>query len=60
MEKYDDNEDWSALSPEEKNRRLYLKQKELLDTFRATNAISQSQYDRSLRDMKAKMGMEEQ
>ena len=40
MEKYDENEDWSALSPDEKKRHLYLKQKELLDTFRATNAIS--------------------
>ena len=51
--------DWSALTDEEKRRRLYLKQKETLDTFLAHGAISRAQYEKSLGDLTAKMGMEE-
>ncbi len=54
-----ENEGWGALPPEEKKRRLFLKQKELLDTFRSTNAISQDQYDKSLGDLREKMGIKE-
>ncbi len=50
--------DWSALTDEEKRRRLYLKQKETLDTFLAHGAISRAQYEKSLGDLTAKMGME--
>ena len=50
--------DYSALSPEEKKQALYLKQKKLLDTFLATGAISQAQYDKSLGDLTEKMGMQ--
>ena len=35
---------------------IYLKQKELLDTFLEHHAISKEQYDKSLRDMTEKMG----
>ena len=35
---------------------LFLKQKETLDTFLAHGAISRAQYDKSLHDMKEKMG----
>ena len=56
---YQEDEDWSKLDPEEKKRRLFLKQKALLDTFREHNAISQDQYDNSLGDLQAKMGISE-
>ena len=46
------------LTAEEKKRDLYLRQKELLDTFLERGAISQAQYDKSLGDLTAKMGME--
>ncbi len=36
---------------------LFLKQKNLLDTFLEKHAISQSQYDKSLGDLREKMGM---
>ena len=36
------------LTPEEKKKRLFLKQKETLDLFRERNAIDQTQYDKSL------------
>ena len=49
---------WETLSPEEKKKQLFLKQKELLDTFLERNAISQAQYDKSLSDLRDKMGMQ--
>lgn len=48
---------WEALTPEEKKKQLFLRQKELLDTFLERNAISQTQYDKSLGDLRDKMGM---
>ena len=50
--------EWEALSSEEKKKALYLKQKRLLDTFLERNAISKAQYDKSLHDMTEKMGMQ--
>lgn len=50
-----DQTDWNKLTPEEKNKALYLKQKNLLDTFLDHHAISQAQYDKSLGDLKTKM-----
>ena len=47
---------WDALSHEEKNHRLFLKQKELLDLFLARGAITQAQHDKSLHDLTVKMG----
>lgn len=38
-------------------KQLFLKQKNLLDTFLERNAISQAQYDKSLGDLRDKMGM---
>ena len=49
--------EWEKLSPEEKKKQLFLKQKNLLDTFLERNAISQAQYDKSLGDLRDKMGM---
>ena len=51
----DYSEEWANLTPEEKKRRLYEKQKSLLDTFLEHRAISQQQYDKSLLDLTAKM-----
>ena len=46
------------MTAKEKKRDLYLRQKELLDTFLEHGAISQAQYDKSLGDLTEKMGME--
>ena len=51
--------EWEKLSPEEKKKQLFLKQKNLLDTFLERNAISQAQYDKSLGDLRDKMGIDE-
>ena len=52
-----ENEEWSALSYEEKNRELFLHQKKTLDTFLEHGAISQAQHDKSLHDLIEKMGI---
>jgi len=48
---------WENLSPEEKQKELFLRQKHTLDLFLERNAISQTQYDKSLGDLRDKMGM---
>ena len=48
---------WEAMSYAQKNKQLFLNQKELLDTFLERHAISQAQYDKSLGDLRAKMGI---
>lgn len=50
---------WNKLSPEEKKKELFLRQKHTLDLFLERSAISQSQYDKSLGDLRDKMGMHE-
>ena len=47
---------WEAMSHEEKNHQLYLKQKELLDTLLDHGAITRAQHDKSFHDLKEKMG----
>ena len=49
---------WESLSYTEKNKQLYLQQTATLDSFLKTGAISQAQYDKSLRDLTEKMGMQ--
>ena len=49
--------DWSSLTYEEKNRQLFLRQKKTLDMFLERGAISQTQHDKSLRDLIEKMGL---
>ena len=44
------------LTPEEKKRMLYDKQKHLLELFLSKNAISRAQFDKSLGDLTEKMG----
>ena len=51
---------WAAMSPEQKKKQLFLNQKELLDKFRERNAISQAQYDKSLGDLREKMGISDE
>ena len=46
------------MTAEEKKRDLYLRQKELLDTFLEHGAISRAQYEKSLGDLTVKLGME--
>ena len=52
-----ENTEWSSLSYKEKNRQLFLQQKKTLDMFLERNAISQQQYDKSLGDLRDKMGI---
>ena len=54
----DSQTSWENLPPEEKKKRLFLKQKQTLDLFLERNAISKAQYDKSLRDLVEKMGMQ--
>lgn len=49
---------WISLTPEEKKRELFLRQKDLLDTFLSTGAISQAQHDKSLKCLIEKMGID--
>ena len=45
------------MTAKEKKRDLYLRQKQLLDTFLEHGAISRAQYDKSLGDLTVKMGV---
>ena len=56
MDQTMNEESWASLSYEEKNHRLFLEQKALLDGFLEHGAISQAQHDKSLRDLTEKMG----
>lgn len=51
--------DWSTLTPSEKKRQLYIRQKMMLGLFLERNAISLEQYEKSLGDLTEKMGMED-
>lgn len=46
---------WDNLTYEQKNHRLFLQQKALLDRFLEKGAITQEQHDQSLRDLEALM-----
>lgn len=49
------NPAWEKLSYAEKNRQLYMTQKETLDLFLEHGAISKAQHDKSLKDLQEKM-----
>lgn len=53
------NTTWENMTPEEKKKELFLRQKKTLDLFLERNAISKAQYDKSLGDLVKKMGMRE-
>ena len=57
--KNNSDEKWKAMSPTEKKLELFRRQKELLDTFLSTGAISQAQHDKSLNCLIEKMGIKE-
>ena len=52
-----EKKEWARLSPEEKKQQLFLNQKNTLDLFLERGAISQIQYDKSLGDLREKMGV---
>ena len=47
---------WGSLTYAEKNRALFLKQKQTLDLLLERGAISKAQHDKSLHDLTVKMG----
>ena len=49
-------EEYKGLSKEKQKRLLFENQKDVLDKFLERGAISQAQYDKSLGDLKTKMG----
>ena len=49
--------DWRSMTPDERKRALFNKQKDLLDTFLSHGAIDRRQYEKSLTCMAEKMGM---
>ena len=51
---------WEMLSYEEKNHQLFVKQKELLKLFLNKRAMSREQYEKSLHDLRVKMGETEE
>ena len=50
--------DWLTMSPDERKRTLFDKQKDLLDTFLSKGAIDRRQYEKSLFCMAGKMGVD--
>ena len=54
-----ENSAWDHLSYTEKNKQLFLKQKQTLDMFLERGAISKAQHDKSLHDLIEKMGIAE-
>ena len=53
-----EDKEWTSLTYEEKNKVLFLRQKETLDLFLERGAISQAQHDKSLHDLIEKMGID--
>ncbi len=51
------DKEYSLLTPEEKKKDLYLRQKKTLGLFLERGAITRAQYDKSLGDLTVKMGM---
>ena len=50
-------EEWELLSPDQKREQLYCQQCRLLEQFRERHAITEEQYQKSLRDLTIKMGI---
>ena len=53
-----ENSAWDKLSYVEKNKQLFLKQKQTLEMFLERGAISKAQHDKSLHDLIEKMETE--
>lgn len=54
-----EQQEWEKLSPAEKKKQLYIRQKHTLDLFLEKHAISKAQYDKSLGDLTEKMRMQD-
>ena len=52
-----DKTEEKILTHEQKQKELFLKQKQTLDLFLERNAITRKQYEKSLGDLRDKMGM---
>ena len=52
------NDQTQEKTPEEKKHDLFIRQKQLLDTFLEHGAISRAQYNKSLGDLTIKMGID--
>ena len=50
--------DWSSLTHEEKQRELFHKQKDMLDTLLERKAITPDQYEKSYRVLTERMGFD--
>ncbi len=59
MEDLKIHKEWADLSQEEKKLQLFLNQKQTLDLFLERKAISQAQYNKSMGDLREKMGFPE-
>ena len=57
MDMLSNQNEWGSLSIEERNKQLFLQQKQTLDLFLERNAISEAQYNKSLGDLITKMGI---
>ena len=57
MDEKNSQRSWETLNPEEKKHQLFLNQKKTLDLFLERGAISQSQYDKSLGDLRERKGV---
>lgn len=51
------NASFREMTPEEKKQQLFLNQKKTLDMFLEKGAINQAQYNKSLGDLREKMGV---
>ena len=54
-----ENKPLSQMTPQEKKRHLFLEQKKTLDIFLQNGAITRAQYNKSLGDLRIKMGVQE-
>lgn len=52
-----DQNEWVKLTLEQKKHQLFQDQKHTLDLFLERGAISKAQYDKSLGDLREKMGV---
>ena len=59
MDKKMVTEEWDSLTYEQKNRKLFERQKNTLEEFLEHGAISKQQYEKSLHDLTEKMASEE-
>lgn len=52
-----EEKDWAVMTPEEKKKQLFLRQKELLNLYLEKGAITKADYEKSLKSLTEKMGV---